>query len=119
MMIYFTLILVLSSSQVDFVDPVIGPDSPVMHYKNESISAPLYLLPKNSLTGSFGCELNIYLDSGTINPGFYQAMNQIIATQIIPTGSVTLRAANEVLLEAGFEVQTGSTLEIELGDCVF
>lgn len=119
MMIYFTLILVLSSNQVDFVDPVIGLDTPIIHLKKESKSTPLYILPENLLTGSLGCELNIYLDSGTINPGFYQAMDQIIATQIIPTGSVTLRAANEVLLEDGFEVQAGATLEIEMGDCVF
>ena len=46
-------------------------------------------------------------------------MNQIIAIEIIPTGTVTLRAGNEVLLEEGFEVQAGAILEIEMGECVF
>jgi hypothetical protein len=85
--------------------------------KELSLSASEFL--GTSLSGTPGCDLNIYLDSGTINPGFYQASNQIIATVSIPSGNVTLRAGNEILLENGFEVQTGATLSVEMGNCIF
>jgi hypothetical protein len=94
-------------------------DTSMVMFKPQTIMTPVKLLSENSLTGVFGCDLDIYLDSGAIQPGFYQAMNQIIAIEIIPTGTVTLRAGNEVLLEEGFEVQAGAILEIEMGECVF
>ncbi|MBK8506685.1 MAG: hypothetical protein IPL46_33565 [Saprospiraceae bacterium] len=119
MLYYFALILALALYPLECGGSNIGFESISIVEKSQSTLVSANLLSENLVTESFGCPVNVYLDSGTINPGFYQASNQIIATVSIPTGTVMLRAGNEILLENGFEVQTGARLEVEMGECIF
>ena len=66
-----------------------------------------------------GCDLQIFLTTNPIIPDLYEASQQIIASGVVQSGTVSLKAGDEVLLEDGFEVQTGGILEISMGPCTF
>ena len=68
---------------------------------------------------TFGCELVVFLTEVPIPPASYEAGQQIIATGVVQSGTVSMRAGVEVLLENNFEVQIGATLEVTMGPCTF
>ncbi len=73
------------------------------------------------LAKALGCDTQLFLTENPIIPNSYEASEQIIATGVVQTGTVSMRAGQEVLLEkavgGGFEIKVGATLEITIGPC--
>ena len=76
-----------------------------------------------SSSANLGCDAQLFLTDLPIQPGVYEASQEIVATETVVTGTVTLRAGTEVILDSDsnseFEVPSGVTLEIEIGPCTF
>lgn len=68
---------------------------------------------------SIGCSESIFLDAPYIVPNSYQASIEIIASGILLNGQTVFQAGEEVILDAGFEVQTGAVLEVVIAPCDF
>ena len=70
---------------------------------------------------AFGCDAQVFLTENPIPPGTYEASETIIATGVVQSGTVTMRAADEVILDSDvsgeFEVQLGAVLEVTMGAC--
>lgn len=70
-----------------------------------------------SLTMQPGCDFNIALSNNTIDPGIYQAENQIAAKGVLTSGEVIFRSGNEVLLIPNMEVDLNSIFTIDIMNC--
>lgn len=64
------------------------------------------------------CDPNLEITSNPILDGMYEASQEIMSTGMVPTyGNVNFKAGQSVLLDNGFEIQTGSQFTVSIGDC--
>ena len=99
-------------------------ESMVYHHPNlDQIETPEPSMRPANLKRALGCDAQVFLTENPILPNNYEASQQIVATGNVQSGTVTMRAGDEVLLEkeigGGFEVQLGATLEVTIGPCTF
>ena len=92
------------------------------HYQPEPDDhTPVIIFESNS--ANLGCDAQLFLTDLPIQPGVYEASQEIVATETVVSGTVTLRAGTEVILDSDsnseFEVPLGASLEIEIGPCTF
>ena len=64
------------------------------------------------------CDSVLEITDNPIVDGIYEASQEIMTNGMIPTnGNVIFKAGQTVQLQNGFEIQTGSEVEINIGDC--
>ena len=64
------------------------------------------------------CDPVLEITENPISDGMYEASENIMSTGMIPiNGNVNFKAGQSVLLESGFEIQSGSIFELTIGNC--